>query len=230
MKRFLLIVAAVSAVSTAFVVSRLAAQQGAAPVPAPVQAPAVTRVALINVAKVFQEYDKAKFYKDEMQRLAEPKRLLRDKLAKEIISWKQAMTDPKFDPAQKERYERGIVNNQRQLEDLDREMRQMLGEKNEQQYVQLYKDVSDAVQRYAQANNFHVVLAYIEPTQGDPFTITNILRKVQGMDMGGTVTGMFMAPGVDISSAVVDLMNQNYRAAAGSPGLTPTTFPPGKMK
>jgi Skp family chaperone for outer membrane proteins len=225
-KRFLLIAAAVSAVSTAFVVSRLAAQQGAAPV----QAPAVTRVALINIAKVFQEYDKAKFYKDEMQRLAEPKKLLRDKLAKEIISWKQAMADPKFPIEQKERYERGIVNNQRQMEDLDREMRQLLGEKNEQQYVQLYKDVSDAVQRYAQANNFHVVLAYIEPTQGDPFTITNILRKVQGMDMGGTVTGMFMAPGVDISSAVVDLMNQNYRAAAGSPGLTPTTFPPGKMK
>ena len=32
------------------------------------------------------------------------------------------------------------VNNQRQMEDLDREMRQMLGDKNEQQYVQLYKD------------------------------------------------------------------------------------------
>jgi Skp family chaperone for outer membrane proteins len=225
-KRFVLIAAAVSAVSAAFVVSRLAAQQGAAPV----QAPATTRVALINIAKVFQDYEKAKFLKDEMRNMAEPKRLLREKLAKEIIAWKQAMTDPKFPQDQKDRYERGIVNNQRQIEDIDREMRQMLGEKNEQQYVQLYKDVSDAVQRYAQANNFHVVLAYIEPTQGDLFSIANILRKVQGMDMGGTVTGMFMAPGVDISSAVVDLMNQNYRAAAGSPGLTPTTFPPGKMR
>ena len=219
----LVTVAVVAAVTLAYVGSRLAAQQG----PAPVQAPAVTRVALINVAKVFQEYEKAKFYKKEIEATVEPKRLLREKLAKEIIAWKTTMSDPKFNPAEKERYERGIVNNQRQMEDLDREMRQLLSQKNEQQYLQLYKDLSDAVQRYAAANNFQVVLAYIEPTQGDPFSIMNIMRKVQGMDMGGTVTNMYAAGGLDISTAVVDLMNQNFRAAVGTnPGVTPASFGP----
>lgn len=228
MKRILVVAATVALValmSLAYVGSRLSAQAGGQ---APQQAPQLTRVAFVNIAKIFQDYEKAKFYKKEMELAIEPKRLLREKLAKEIVHWKTDMSKPTFDPKEKERYERGILNNQRQLEDLEREIRQMLGQRNEQQYLQLYKELSDAVGRYALANNIQVVLAYVEPTQGDPFSLMNIMRKVQGMDMSGGMTGMFMASGLDISTAVVDQLNHNYRAAGGAavPNITPTSFPP----
>src|SRR5262249_34684554 len=134
-KRIMLLVTAAAAAGAVYVGSRLGAQPATAP-----EAPPVTRVAFVNVAKVFQDYEKAKFYKTEMEKFIEPKKALHDKLAKEIIGWKAAVQDSKFDPREKERYERGIRDNQRQLEDLDRDMRQALGEKNEQQYVQLYKE------------------------------------------------------------------------------------------
>src|SRR5262249_32083791 len=151
----------------------------------------------------------------------EPKKKERDKLVNEISAWKKVMeSDPKFKPGsdkfdakEYERYSKGILGNQRAMEDLDREMKQMVGQRNEQQTIAVFKDLQDTVQRVAAAQNFQLVLAYVEPTQGDPMTFGNVMRKVQGMDMGGCVTALHIAPGLDISPQVIQMLNDNYKGA-----------------
>src|SRR5687767_14056132 len=54
---------------------------------APAQAPAQTRIAFVNVAFVFQKYDKAKTYKDEMEGQLTPRKVEVDKLKDDVIKY-----------------------------------------------------------------------------------------------------------------------------------------------
>jgi Skp family chaperone for outer membrane proteins len=227
-KRTMLVMSAVAVALAAYGASRLSAQGTSASG----QPPAHTRVAFLNVVKVFQEYDKARFYKAELEEALKPKKAERDKLVKEIEAWKKAMRekpelkkgDPQFNAREYERYEKGIVANQRKLEDLEADVKLVVGQRSEQQNILLYKELYAAAQRYAADNGFHIVVGYVEPTQGDPFSIINIMRKIQGMDMGGCVTALYVAPGLDISAGVVAQLNRDYRAAGGvAPPMVPAT-------
>lgn len=172
--------------------------------------PLQTRVAVVNIFSVFQKYRKAEIYKHEMEKELEPFKIKGEKLKKEIIKWTEDLRDPKFDPSKREQWERGILANKRELEDLNREAQKHIGKKNEGQVVQLYREVSDAIKAYAAANNFHLVLSFGEPTEGDPFTFANIQRKVSGMEMGGGICPIYISPGLDITAGVVDLLNRQY--------------------
>jgi Skp family chaperone for outer membrane proteins len=194
--------------------------------PAPVAAPALTRVAFLNVAKIFQDYEKAKVFNEEIKAIAEPKKKIHEQLMAELKEWTDFVQknpnkfkegSPEYDANLKARYEAGITGNKRKVEDLNKEMTNLLGEKNKQQYLQLYNEMKTVVQLYAAKNEFHIVLAYVEPTTRDPFDIVNIMRKVQGMDMGGTVTSLGLAPGIDITLPVLDSLNAWHRSGQPLP-------------
>lgn len=184
-----------------------------------------TRVAVVNIGAVFQKYDKAKFYKAEMDKMLEPYRLEVEKLRKEMVDWQNAMNHPQFKKEDRPRYESGILANKRKIEDIDREVRNRVGKKQEEQIVGLYRDVSEAVKGYAQANGLQLVLAYGDPAEGDHYTFPNVNRKMQGMDLG-TTNPFFFVPQVDISQAIIDTLNHRYRAgAAGTVPATPVSLP-----
>lgn len=214
MKRSMLTAAALTAAClTLVVVGQVFTQTGA-----PSAGAGASKVAVVNIGAVFQKYEKAKFYKDEMEGMLKPFRLEAEKLKKEILDWKKAMEHPKFDPKERERYEAGIVANNRKLEDLDREARKRIGKKQEEQIVALYKEVNLIVNGYAQSNGIQLVLAYGDPIEGDHFNFGNINRKMQGMDLG-VCNPMFFVPGADITGAIIDTLNRRFQAnGAETPG------------
>ena len=182
------------------------------------QAPAQTRIAFVNVAFVFQKYDKAKTYKDEMESQLKPKKAEIDKLKDDVLKYTDALQKGAgLTPQQKESYEKYIVYARRTIEDKTKEMQQMFLKKMEDQTVQIYKEVDAVVRSQAAAQGFHVVLAYAEPIEGDVYSLPNINRKVQGMDLGGGVCPMYFAPGLDISNNVVATLNSQYAARGGRP-------------
>lgn len=206
-KKIMIIVGGMAVLAAGYFGSCLLAQTGT---PAS-QPPAQTRVAVVNIVTVFQNYRKAELYKAEMERLLDPIRTKGELLRKDAMQWQKDLEDPKFDPAKVEQWKRGIINNKRQLEDLQEQAKVLIGKKNEEQVVQLYKEVSDAVQRYAVANGFHMVLAYGENgKQQDPFSFANISRKVQGMEMGGGIVPMYFHQALDISVPVAHALNGQY--------------------
>jgi Skp family chaperone for outer membrane proteins len=180
------------------------------------QQPAPTRVAIVNIGLVFTKYAKADAYKRQMEKLLEPYQLEGKKLKKEMLDWTEQMKNPKFDLKDRERYEYHIKEHQRKLEDLELTVRKLIGKTQEEQIIGLFREVEDAIKRYATAQAISVVLGYGEQTDGDLYAFPNINRKMQGMDLGG-LNPMFVAPGIDISQPVIDMLNANFQRNAVIP-------------
>ncbi len=188
------------------------------------QAPAPTRVAVVNIGLVFTKYAKADAYKKQMEKVLEPYQLEGKKLKKEMLDWTEQVKNPKFDPKDRERYEYYIKDHQRKLEDLELQVRKLIGKTQEEQIIGLYKEVEKAIESYARANAISVVLGYGEQTDGDIYAFPNINRKMQGMDLGG-LNPMFVGAGVDISQPVIDMLNNAFQRAGGTTqsGVIPTS-------
>jgi Skp family chaperone for outer membrane proteins len=186
-------------------------------------APAQTRVALVNLLSVIKNYNKAKFYESELEETLKPFRTDAEKLKSSLVQWQNYLSDPKnasIKAEDREKGEKSVTTLKRQLEDLDKEARKAFGKKREQQVVQLYKEVDEAVKRYAVSNGFHLVLSYGEPVNpADLLGAPNIARKLEGINMGGACMPMYFADGMDISAAVVDALNRAYPGGAvAAPG------------
>jgi Skp family chaperone for outer membrane proteins len=223
-KRTVAIVAGLAALGVlAYVGNHLRAQapgSGAA-------APAQTRIAVINLLQVIKNYNKAKFYESELEETLKPFRAKAEQLKSDLVKWQNYMNDPKtaatITQETKEQGEKSVINIKRQIEDLDKEARKAFGKKRETQIVQLYKEVDDAVKRYAPANGFHLVLAYGEPVNAaDMYSPPNIARKLEGIQMGGACMPIFFSEGMDISAPVVDALNRSYPGGAAATGTNPT--------
>ncbi len=220
MKRTMIIVGGLLALATtAYVGTRLAAQGPATPA-----APAQTRVAFVNIETVLQNYKKAVTYKEEMEKTIAPFRTDADTLKKDMIRWEQELNDPgsptKIKEFNRERWAEAIKNNKRKLEDLTTKVGKIIGKKQEEQVVQLFSEVNEAVQRYALTNGFHVVMSYGQPSKVAPLSFENISRQLQGMGGTGCLSYMYIAPGLDISQAVIDMLNRGF---TGGPTIVPTS-------
>ena len=210
-------IACLTALAVGFASAYIAfAQQPGTPSSAAVQAPAQTRIAFVNVAYVFQKYKKAELYKNEMENSLKPKKAEIDKLKDDVIKYTNELAKPGLPAQSKEQYEKYITWARRQIEDKTKEMQQAFLKKMEEQTVQIYKEVDAVVRAQAVANGFHIVFAYAEPIEGDLYSLPNINRKVQGMDLGGGVSPMYFHPGLDISNSVVNTLNSQHAARAGT--------------
>ncbi len=207
MKKTILVIGLLATFAAAYVGRQLWAQpQGHT------AAPAHTRIAFVNVTTVFQNYRKAQVYKEEMEKLLEEPRTQVKKFREEIEKWKDYLKRRDINQTDREKGEAQIVYRKRKIEDINRQVGKLVGEKQKEQVVQLFKEVNDAVRTHAMTHGFHAVLAYADPDpkKADPFSFKSILRKVQGMEMGASTVAMHIAPGLDISEAVVVTLNRNF--------------------
>jgi Skp family chaperone for outer membrane proteins len=213
-KRKLGLAAAVAALGLAvYFGSRLWAQA-----PAAAQAPAQTRVALVNLVQVIKNYHKYKTFEDEQKRLAKPYEDRNKELQDNLTEWEKVLKNPTAPAAQKEQAEKEIKVRKRQIEDNVAEFKKALGKRSDDQLVQLYREVEDATSRYASSNGFHVVLQFNEPpTPAERYSPMNIQRKLQATAATGCCIPVYMAPGLDITDGVVANLNAGQRAASGPP-------------
>jgi Skp family chaperone for outer membrane proteins len=217
-------------VAVAFAASGRAAhaQQVAAPL-------GQLRVAVVNMGLVFTKYEKAAAVKNQLERSLEPYKQEAEKLKKDMLSWAEYMKSPNFPAKDKDQYENGIRTNQRKLEDIEVQVRKMVGKQQEDQIINLYKEINEAIKVCAQQQGIQVVFGYGEQTEGDVYSISNITRKMQGMDMGGC-NPLYCQPDVDISRYLIQYLNTNFQRMAATPaGVTQTsgtvplgTIPAGK--
>jgi Skp family chaperone for outer membrane proteins len=214
-KRTLLIVAGFAALSVAACFGTSLVAQGGGGVPA---AAGGTRIAVVNVGTVFTKYEKAKAFKEELQTIIKPYKDKADGWRKEMISYQEMIQKSQFDKYKKEDLEKAILDRKRALEDMDRDVRNLVGKKQEDQLVQLWKEVNHGIQLYAKTRGFQIVLGYGDPMDPKEWdTFPNINRKMQGMDLGG-VCPLYIADGIDISMDVVTSLNAAYsQNRPGSP-------------
>ena len=191
--------------------------------------PGQLRVAIVNMGLVFTKYDKAAAVKNQLERSLEPYKQEAEKLKKDMLSWAEYMKSPSFPAKDKDQYENGIRTNQRKLEDIEVQVRKMVGKQQEDQIINLYKEINDAIKVCAQQQGIQVVFGYGEQTDGDMYSIANITRKMQGMELGGC-NPLYCQPdvGVDITRNVIQFLNANYQRVVGTP-TSPVTQTSGTM-
>lgn len=225
MKRTITILAGLAAIAgTAYLGSRLWAQTpppyspppavarpAAAPAPA---SPPLSRIAVVNLGQVIKHYQKFTLFQAELTKESQ-------KFKKEYDD-ESARLKNKQDELQKlgpeantrrEQLERDIRDIQRRLQDYGEEIKKNLGKKQFEGLVAIYKDVKKAVSDYARPRSIELVLEYNDGIGEDEFLPAFMQKKLEG-----ACWPLYMAPNLDITNAVTDMLNQQIRAGVSPAG------------
>jgi Skp family chaperone for outer membrane proteins len=215
-KMMILVTGFAALIAGAYGSSYLFAQGGGAPAQ-----PQGTKIAVVNIGQVFNEYTRAKALKLELERTLQPYKDKGKKLADEIKDWKAQMQKPGLDPTSAARIQASIKSHERSLEDMSMEIQNQLGKKQEDNLVALWKEVNMGIKAVSEAYGFQIVLGYGDPMEKDLMDkFPNINRKMQAMDLGSSVP-LYVHGSVDISPIIVQTLNkwiddqQKVRPAAG---------------
>lgn len=182
-----------------------------------------TRIAVVNIGQVFNQYKRAIAIKQDLERTIDPFKTKAKKLTDEIKKWSEDMRDPKFDPKNTETYQNAIRKNQRELEDLDLQVKNLLGKKQEDNLVKLWGEVNMGIKAVADAYGFQIVMGYGDPMDKETLNLfPNVNRKMQAMDLGSTVP-LYVHGSVDLSKAVVDTLNSWVEPKGTGVQGTPTS-------
>src|SRR6185437_1549136 len=148
--------------SGAFLSSYLFAQAPAAPA-----STAGTKVACINVGQVFNSYTRAKGFKDDLEHAVKPFKEKGKKLVDDIKKWQEDASKPGFDPKQRDNYENAIKKNKRELEDMQAEIQTLIGQKQKDNMMTLWKEINMGIKACADSSGYQIVLAYGDPVEKD---------------------------------------------------------------
>jgi Skp family chaperone for outer membrane proteins len=186
--------------------------------------PAATRgskVGVINLAQVINSYEKwtafKAEYKKEYDRVFE-QRVAKDKLNYESL--KKEFEDAKTLPERKEVIQREIKKVEFQIQTIADEAKQILGKKEADEFVQLYREVRDAVKACATYYNIDVVMHYNDAfEEKDLDTPQNVARK-----MGqACCMPLYVNPECDLSKVVIGYLNKYYKPASAITPASGTT-------
>jgi Skp family chaperone for outer membrane proteins len=181
-----------------------------------------TKVAVLNLAKVINSYKKWDAFKEEYK--GEYKRLFEDRvtpLKAKLESLEKEVKNPATTPERKEAATKEGKQIERQIQDIADEAKNALGKKEADQFVQLYREVRDAVTTIATYYNFEIVMHFndaFDPKDMD--TPQNVARK---MGHPGCMP-IFINPSSDISTTVIDFLNRAYTAKPAASTATPASY------
>jgi len=164
-----------------------------------------TRIAIVNLTFVIKNYDKYKTFQEDLKKAVEPFQERERKLRAKADKLKQRKQSSTILPANAEDIDGALKTVQREKEDNDEKAKKAIGKKSDKEMKILFLDVEEAAKRYAIAHDFDLVLHYNDATtKEDCESVQNIARKLNT----GALMPMYAAPGMDISSALVKLLNQ----------------------
>jgi Skp family chaperone for outer membrane proteins len=180
------------------------------------------KIAVINLAKVINNYDKWKAFKEEYKK--EYDRVFEQRVAPIKVNYeslKKQLEDPKALPDQKETASRELKKLEFQIQSIADEAKAILGKKEADQFVQLYREVRDAVKACATYYSIDVVMHYNDAfEQKDLDTAQNVARK-----MGqAACMPLYVNPECDLSDVVTRYLNQyNKPTSAVTPASGTST-------
>jgi Skp family chaperone for outer membrane proteins len=192
------------------------------PSPVPVQQQG-TKIAVINIGKVFNQYTRAIAFKKNLEENVKPFKDKAKTLNDQIVGWEKALKDGTVAAKDKDNYILAITKNRRDLEDLSVQMQKDLGSKQEQNLVTLWKEVDMGITAVAKAQGYQIVLGYGDPMDKDLLHLfPNVNRKMQAMDLGSTVP-LYVDPANDISDIVVFNLNRWVNPDQNKGGINPAS-------
>jgi RNA polymerase sigma factor (sigma-70 family) len=179
---------------------------------APAGAEVRTRVALLNMSYVIKNYDEFKKLQETVKKQTTFYQDRLDVSRARIDRWSKELAIPDLAAATKVGLEMDIRAERRKMEDDMEEAKRQVAKLSDDQTVAMYRKVQEAVERYARAYDIDLVLHYNDatPDDKDHYSPVNVTRKMQA----GSFTPLYWKAGMDISKAVVAMLNKAHRAGA----------------
>jgi Skp family chaperone for outer membrane proteins len=170
-----------------------------------------TRFATVNIGYVFNNYSRATKFKQELEAAFTPYKAKVKFLQDSILAWKKALSDEELADETKEALTAKVTKATREIENLGAEMQRFLGKRQEDNLVDLWRDVQDGIKSYATQNDIELVFGFGDPVDKQLLDLfPNINRKMSAMDNGSAVP-LFAARHVEIAPGVVELLNKRER-------------------
>jgi Skp family chaperone for outer membrane proteins len=178
-----------------------------------------TRIGLVNLTYAIKNYYKFKDFQEEIKDIVAPYqqtdahlRRQHEKLRAEAERLEREASEggKKAILANEKREALEIKGKQlqRELEDNSAEIKSKLEKLSNEEMRILFRDVEEAVKRYATKHDLDVVLQYNDAiTREDLLSSQNIARKLQS----GALMPIYSTAGIDISKDITDLLNRNRR-------------------
>jgi Skp family chaperone for outer membrane proteins len=182
----------------------------AATTAAPQAAPLRTRIAVVNLLQVIKNYQKCKVCEDSIRQEFSLLDKQFEEKKKLFQTYKVQYDNPQTPANTHDELERKMKALQREMQDMDEEAKQRLNKQRGDLAVTLYREIEDAVQCYAKAYDIELVLHYNDAAvPNEMYNPLNVQRKIQS----GGCTPMYVAPGMDITMAIVGNLNARYSSA-----------------
>ena len=179
----------------------------------PKKAPAPrSRIAIINLSTVVKGYQKYQDFQAQVKEEIEGYQKKDKELRAQVEQLNREYEDKEQPEQNRQEIADKLTQLKRAIEDNASKAKASLGKKSDEQMIMLYKEVQQAVTRYAKANDLDLVLHFNdadEKTQAaERWSPQNVSRKMQA----GACMPMYMAPGLDISEEIVEALNKGLRS------------------
>lgn len=222
MKRFFAITAGLAALGVVlYGANLLLAQAPGLPAGGAVASTGAVRIAVVNMDIVRKGYKKIEFYKQEIQNMAKPFEEKLEQYKKYYEGWTKLSKEGK-DAAERDNASKQALVVKRHLEDLTNEANKKIMEVSQRQVLQVYREIEDVIESYAKANGIHMVMHYADPIDpSEKYSAPNIHRKLNGCSNVGACGPIYIAPNIDISQEIVNVLNERYPATAAAGSLAP---------
>lgn len=220
MKR-ILILASVAALGSLIGFVAMTSAQSTPPAAQPT--PQRPRIAIVNIAKVLRDYQKAASdgkaitaKRQEWVNVMQPKR---DKMAE--LS-KQIPTTPSV--TEKERLQQQALAINRELEDLERQAQKELGDLTDKTIVEVYQNIKSVINDIAVTNNLDLVMCYPDASLPED----DKKPAVAQLKLQSPALIPFYQRGMDITEVVVVTLNRRHPAPPDAKGVAPANYQPMK--
>jgi len=216
-KRKIGILAGLALLGTAlYVGDNLSAQQPGGP---PQQAP--MRIGVVNLIEVMKNYKKAQNMEVELRRLQQEWENKLKPFRDQMNALRAKYTSPGTSPVEKEQIEKEVRKVQIDFSVMEEDAKKDLMKKSGEVYKQIYREVDDAVGRFAGSNGYAAIFAFNDATTPDEkFAPGNVTRK---LSLPAAAMPMYVGAGVDVSAIICNNLNAMYPA----PGAVPAGPGPG---
>jgi Skp family chaperone for outer membrane proteins len=175
--------------------------------PAARPAAPTTKIAVMNLTYVVNNYEKFKTYKNEIKDAAAPFQANDNKFRKQAEDLAKEAQAPGTTMEKREEIEKKLKDLQRQVEDNKTEAQKAIGKRQELQLYTLYLDVWNVANKVAAARGYDMILHFNDATDQKEFwSAPNIARKMQA----GALMPIYYNPALDVSNDVLQTLNSPY--------------------
>jgi RNA polymerase sigma factor (sigma-70 family) len=175
--------------------------------------PLQTRIGLINLTRVLKGSKKFQAAQADLRARMEQAQQKLDALRKQAQKSQAESDDPATPPGRREQSEWQLRRLKKEMEDEEQRARGMMDKMSGDALTAMYREVEDAAHRLANANGLELVLFYNDAvTEADFYNPKALERK---LSQPGALMPMVVSPGMDITAAVIDVLNRMQAPAEG---------------